>query len=209
MGGSENHPSEFKKSLLEGMSMLSRWIVSQLASLAISPLVGMALSIIFVSVFALMKFKRAFDIRRVQNFYEYVENKVIELELEIRKVEESISLLQDALKSVREEHRKISFEEQLRAETANLKQLVDIKLYYESLLGALRVVESQRHVYGDKVDEMLSKIVDLAIKASEGKVDDKGLKELVERFGNMIDNVPDFPSILLEVVDEKLGQTRA
>lgn len=201
------HPWEFKKNIIEGIYRLSSWLTTQFATYAISPIIGTAISIIFVSTFAITKFKRAFDIKKIHNFYEYVKNKVIELELEIMRVEERISLLRAALKDVGEEYKKVSIEEQLKTETTALKQLTILKLYHESLLRAMYVIEPLRHIYGDKVDELYLKIIDLSIKASQGEIEDKDLKVLIEKIDNMINNVSDFPKILLEVVDEKLKQT--
>lgn len=207
MAPSTSNASSIKENVIEGISKIASWITTQLATYMLDPKVGTALSLIFISIFALRKFKKAIIIRKKEKFIKYIErvkNKIIELQSEIEKSGKLIPMLQQAHSDVKEEYKRISIEEQLRTEDIRLKELVSIKLYYETILRAIRVVEPLRHKHGDKVDEIYQKIIDLSNKAVEGKITEKDVKKVIEIFDSLIDNVPDFPQVLLEIAEEKL-----
>lgn len=204
MTHSSSGPSIVKENIVDALSRIASWIMTQLATYMLNPMVGSALSLSFISIFALRKLKKAYEIRKKENFLEYVKNEIIELEMKIEGVEKKISLLKQAYKDVKEEHKRISFEEQLRTEMNRLKELLDTKYYFETIMRSIQIIEPLRHIYGDKVDEIYSKVIDLANKASEGKVTDKDVKEVINKLGYLMDNTPDFSQTLLEVAEEKL-----
>lgn len=197
-------PSIVKENIVDALSRIASWIMTQLATYMLNPMVGTALSLSFVSIFALRKLKKVYEIRKKENFLEYVKNEIIELEMKIEGVEKKISLLKQAYKDVKEEHKRISFEEQLRTEMNRLKELLDTKYYFETIMRSIQIIEPLRHKYGDKVDEIYSKVIDLANKASEGKITDKDVKEVINKLSYLMDNTPDFSQTLLEVAEEKL-----
>lgn len=204
MDSTHNNRNEARKLVNEALFAIGKWISVQLFTYGIAPIAGSALSILFTSTFALIKLRRAMRLREKQSFLEYVENEIITLEDEIRKLEEKISLVKDAYQTIKEEHRKISFEEELRTLLNQLRELVNIKLYFESIRRSLQVIEPLRHLYGDKIDEIYFKVIDLADKAVEGRVKDKELRDLIDKISYYLDSIPDFPQILLEVAEENL-----
>lgn len=197
-------PSKARELIKDALVAIGRFISIQAATYTIAPIAGTALSIIFVSSFALGRCRKAIKLLKKESFIEYVENKIIELEDEIRELEKKISMMKEVYQAIKEEHRKISFEEQLRVLLNQLKELVNIKLYFESIRRSLQVIEPLRHLYGNKIDEIYIKIIDMANKASEGKIKEKEIKELIEKISFYIDNIPDFPQVLLEAAEESL-----
>jgi len=193
-----------KESVVEGVVRISSWIVTQLATYIISPKLGSAISLAIVSVFALRKFGVAIKMRSRENFLEYVKNKIIELEMEIDSIKKKISILNQAYGEVGDESKKISIEDQLRTDASRLKELTSIKLYFETLIRAIQVIEPLRHIHGDRIDKIYDRIIDLSNKASDGKISEKEVNEIINRFSSLIDGVPEFPYILLEVAEEKL-----
>ncbi|MEM1646435.1 MAG: hypothetical protein QXL96_11385 [Ignisphaera sp.] len=108
------------------------------------------------------------------------------------------------IREVGDESKKISIEDQLRTDANRLKELTSIKLYFETLIRAIQVIEPLRHVHGNKIDKIYDRIIDLSNKASDGKISEKEVNEIINRFSSLIDGVPEFPYILLEVAEEKL-----
>lgn len=204
MTSPQDHPSQARENVKECLFALGRLISAQLTTYTISPIVGSAISVILTSIFALNKLRKAIRLSKKQNFLDYVEKEIIIIEDEIRRLEEKISMLKEIYQGIKEEHRKISLEEQLRVLLNQLKELVKIKLYFESIKRSLQVIEPLRHLYGDKIDEIYFKVMDLANKASEGKIKEKEIKELIDKVDYYMDNIPDFPQILLETTEENL-----
>lgn len=197
-------PRSLREIFAEDVARIGGWITSQLVTHMVSPTLGLATSIAFISLFALRRIGIAIRNRGREGFLEYVRSEIESLQIEIDRIKEHISRLRQAYKDVKEEDKKISFEKQLEAEESRLRELVNIRLYFESLLSAIRVIEPLRHVHGDKVDKVYDRIIELSIRASEGRIGEKDLNDVIDRIGRLVDSVPDFPYILLEVARERL-----
>ena|GEM_PF-2505431 len=204
MGRSINKHNDVKKNVIESLVKLNTWITSQVVSRVVSPNLGLAISIALVSFFALRKIGVAIALHDRNKFFETVKSEIIKLELKIDKINEKISILKQAYMEVDEEIKKSSLEEQIRADTICLKKITNRKQYLEALVRAIQVIESCRHEYGDKVDKIYDKIIDLSEKAVEGKISEKEVNEVIAEFSSLIDSEPEFPYILLTIAEEKL-----
>ncbi|MEM4061957.1 MAG: hypothetical protein QXY11_03780 [Desulfurococcaceae archaeon] len=204
MGNSMNTSKAAAANIVEGLVKLGAWLTTQVISRAVSPTLGLAVSLAMVSYFALRKIGIAIKMYDRKNFLETVKNEIIKLELKIDKINEKISILKQAYMEVNDEAKKNSIEEQIRADTICLKNITNRKLYLETLMRAIQVIESYRHEHGDKVDELIDKVIDLSEKATEGKISEKEVNEVITKFSSLIDSEPDFPYVLLTVAEEKL-----
>lgn len=204
MGNSMNTSKAAAANIVEGLVKLGAWLTTQVISRAVSPTLGLAVSLAMVSYFALRKIGIAIKMYDRKNFLETVKEEIIKLELKIDKINEKISILKQAYMEVNDEAKKNSIEEQIRADTICLKNITNRKLYLETLMRAIQVIESYRHEHGDKVDELIDKVIDLSEKATEGKISEKEVNEVITKFSSLIDSEPDFPYVLLTVAEEKL-----
>ncbi|MEM1668774.1 MAG: hypothetical protein QXM53_08970, partial [Thermofilaceae archaeon] len=178
MGNSMNTSKAAAANIVEGLVKLGAWLTTQVISRAVSPTLGLAVSLAMVSYFALRKIGIAIKMYDRKNFLETVKNEIIKLELKIDKINEKISILKQAYMEVNDEAKKNSIEEQIRADTICLKNITNRKLYLETLMRAIQVIESYRHEHGDKVDELIDKVIDLSEKATEGKISEKEVNEV-------------------------------
>jgi len=204
VAGSSISDRSLKQSLSEDVARVASWIASYFTSITIDPLLGVAISLSFTSLMVLRKLGMIIKKRKISNFLRDVQEEIISLDLEIEKIKKELSYLSQAREKVADEARKISLEDEIRATRLRLKSAEDRKLYLEALLRSLKVIESLRHKYGDEVDKIFDKVVDLSVKASEGELKEKEINDVVRRLSSLTD-VPDFPYLLLEVAKEKLG----
>ncbi|MEM4830197.1 MAG: hypothetical protein QW417_05065 [Zestosphaera sp.] len=204
MAGSSISDRSLKQSLSEDVARVASWLASYFTGITIDPLLGVAISLSFASLMVLRKLGMFVKKRKISNFLRDVQEEIISLDLEIEKIKKELSYWSQAREKVADEARKISLEDEISATRLRLKSAEDRKLYLEALLRSLKVIESLRYKYGDEIDEIFDKVVDLSVKASEGELKEKEINDVVRRLSSLTD-VPDFPYLLLEVVKEKLG----
>lgn len=194
-----------KHSLKEELLRLGTKISAMIVGAVIDPRLGLALSIVTTSIIGLRKLGVFIKKRRLSEHMEDLKTEIPMLEKEYEDRIKEKEYQETTLRETKDELKRILIKNRVEAIMLELKNIIDRRCYDESLLCALKFIESLRYKYGEEVDKVYEKTIELSIKASEGKLKDEEVNEIIEKIKDLMDKQSDFPSVLLMIAKEELS----
>lgn len=200
---------DVKKHLKDAIERLSGWVVSQLITLKVDPRLGLLASAIFTSVYFIRKLGIIVQNIKVENLLESIEDQLIAIIIDLELTDSEIERCRKQLNEEKSASKRESLLRKIEDEIRRKEVLEGYRAYFEALLGSIRIIETYGHIHGNKINEILMKVIELSEKALQRRIDEEEIKKVLDELDEL-SKIPELPEILrLYVKNIEVEYTRS